>query len=106
MASLQSTSYYMPNRAVVFPSYIPTLSGLAPQRDSFSCYRISSRTMSIQQMGEQTQKFIAAGPQRPELGQSLHVFDPNYPADQGDPRSMEKGAHGWALATCTWKSFH
>jgi HAE1 family hydrophobic/amphiphilic exporter-1 len=35
--------------------------------------------MSVQQLGEQTRKFLAAGRQRPELGNLFTSFDPNYP---------------------------
>ena len=35
--------------------------------------------MTIDELGEQTRRFIAAGRQRPELGNLFSSFDPNYP---------------------------
>ena len=35
--------------------------------------------MTIDELGDQTRRFIAAGRQRPELGDLFSSFDPNYP---------------------------
>ena len=35
--------------------------------------------MTVEQLGEQTRKFLAAGRKRPELGNLFTSFDPNYP---------------------------
>jgi hydrophobic/amphiphilic exporter-1 (mainly G- bacteria), HAE1 family len=78
MASLQSQFTSIPE-AVVFPFNIPTLSGFGASAGFNFLLQDRSGTMSIQQMGEQTQKFIAAGRQRPELANLFTSFDPNYP---------------------------
>src|SRR5262249_57983956 len=38
-----------------------------------------SGSMSVQELGQQSRKFLAAGRQRPELGTVFTSFDPNYP---------------------------
>ncbi len=78
MGSLQSQFTSIPE-AVVFPFNIPTLSGFGASAGFNFLLQDRSGTMSIQQMGEQTQKFIAAGRQRPELANLFTSFDPNYP---------------------------
>ncbi len=78
MASLQSQFTSIPE-AVVFPFNIPTLSGFGASAGFNFLLQDRSGTMTIQQMGEQTQKFIAAGRQRPELANLFTSFDPNYP---------------------------
>ncbi len=78
MASLQSQFTSIPE-AVVFPFNIPTLSGFGASAGFNFLLQDRSGAMTIQQMGEQTQKFIAAGRQRPELANLFTSFDPNYP---------------------------
>src|SRR5262249_14324754 len=65
--------------AVIFPFNIPTLAGFGAASGFNFLIQDRSGTMSVAQMGEQTQKFIAAGRQRPELGNLFSSFDPNYP---------------------------
>ncbi|MGH9882410.1 MAG: efflux RND transporter permease subunit, partial [Pyrinomonadaceae bacterium] len=78
MADLQSHFAGIPE-AVVFPFNIPTLSGFGAASGFNFLIQDRSGTMTVDQLGEQTQKFLAAGRQRPELGTLFTSFDPNYP---------------------------
>ena len=78
MAALQSKFTAIPE-AVVFPFNIPTLAGFGASAGFNFLLQDRSGTMSVQQLGEQTRKFIAAGRQRPELANLNTSFDPNYP---------------------------
>jgi HAE1 family hydrophobic/amphiphilic exporter-1 len=78
MAALQSKFVAIPE-AVVFPFNIPTLAGFGASAGFNFLLQDRTGAMTIQQMGEQTQKFIAAGRQRPELANLFTSFDPNYP---------------------------
>jgi multidrug efflux pump len=64
---------------VIFPFNIPTLAGFGAASGFNFLIQDRSGNMTVQQLGEQTQKFIAAGRQRPELGNLFTSFDPNYP---------------------------
>lgn len=78
MAGLQAKFTSIPE-AIVFPFNIPTLSGFGAASGFNFLLQDRSGAMSIQQLGEETRKFIAAGRQRPELGNLTTSFDPNYP---------------------------
>ena len=65
--------------AVIFPFNIPTLSGFGAASGFNFLLQDRSGSMTIAQLGEQTQKFLAAARQRPELGTVFTSFDPNYP---------------------------
>jgi len=78
MASLQKQFANIPE-AVIFPFNIPTLSGFGAASGFNFLIQDRSGTMTVDQLGEQARKFIAAGRQRPELGTLFTSFDPNYP---------------------------
>src|SRR5499427_3129415 len=65
--------------AVIFPFNIPTLAGFGAA-SGFN-FLIQDRTglMTVQQLGDESRKFITAAKQRPELGNVFTSFDPNYP---------------------------
>src|SRR5438034_5221267 len=65
--------------AVVFPFNIPTLSGFGAYSGFNFLIQDRSGSMTIDQLGEQSRKFITAARQRPELGNVFTSFDPNYP---------------------------
>jgi HAE1 family hydrophobic/amphiphilic exporter-1 len=78
MAKLQAQFATIPE-AIVFPFNIPTLSGFGAASGFNFLIQDRSGSMSVQEMGEQTQKFLAVARQRPELGNVFTSFDPNYP---------------------------
>jgi HAE1 family hydrophobic/amphiphilic exporter-1 len=65
--------------AVVFPFNIPTLSGFGAAAGFNFLIQDRSGSMTVDQLGEQASKFLAAARQRPELGNVFTSFDPNYP---------------------------
>src|SRR5262252_7433536 len=65
--------------AVVFPFNIPTLSGFGAASGFNFLIQDRSGSMTVDQLGEQARKFLAAARQRPELGNVFTSFDPNYP---------------------------
>jgi HAE1 family hydrophobic/amphiphilic exporter-1 len=78
MAELQRKFAAIPE-AVIFPFNIPTLSGFGAASGFNFLIQDRSGLMTVQQLGDETRKFIAAGRQRPELGNLFTSFDPNYP---------------------------
>ncbi len=64
---------------IVFPFNIPTLAGFGASSGFNFLIQDRTGTMSVQELGQETQKFLAAGRQRPELGNLFTSFDPNYP---------------------------
>ncbi len=78
MAGLQKQFAAIPE-AVIFPFNIPTLSGFGAASGFNFLIQDRTGSMTIDQLGEQATKFIAAGRQRPELGTLFTSFDPNYP---------------------------
>jgi HAE1 family hydrophobic/amphiphilic exporter-1 len=78
MAELQKKFATIPE-AVVFPFNIPTLSGFGAASGFNFLIQDRSGSMTVDQLGEQSRKFIAAARQRPELGNVFTSFDPNYP---------------------------
>src|SRR6266850_308907 len=78
MAGLQRQFAGIPE-AVVFPFNIPTLSGFGAASGFNFLIQDRSGSMTVDQLGELTRKFLAAGRQRPELGTLFTSFDPSYP---------------------------
>jgi HAE1 family hydrophobic/amphiphilic exporter-1 len=78
MAKLQGEFASIP-QAVIFPFNIPTLSGFGAASGFNFLIQDRSGLMTVEQLGEETRKFIAAGQQRPELANLFTSFDPNYP---------------------------
>jgi HAE1 family hydrophobic/amphiphilic exporter-1 len=65
--------------AVIFPFNIPTLSGFGAASGFNFFLQDRSGSLTIEQLGEQSQKFLTAARQRPELGTVFTSFDPTYP---------------------------
>jgi hydrophobic/amphiphilic exporter-1 (mainly G- bacteria), HAE1 family len=78
MAELQRKFAGIPE-GVVFPFNIPTLAGFGAASGFNFLLQDRSGSMTIDQLGEQTRKFLGAARQRPELGSVFTSFDPNYP---------------------------
>jgi HAE1 family hydrophobic/amphiphilic exporter-1 len=78
MAGLQPQFAAIPE-AIIFSFNIPTLSGFGAASGFNFLLQDRSGSMTVEQLGEQTRKFLAAGRQRPELGNLFTSFDPNYP---------------------------
>jgi HAE1 family hydrophobic/amphiphilic exporter-1 len=78
MAELQKEFAGIPE-AVIFPFNIPTLSGFGAASGFNFLIQDRTGSMTIDQLGDNARKFIAAARQRPELGNVFTSFDPNYP---------------------------
>ena len=78
MGKLQKQFAEIPE-GIVFPFNIPTLSGFGAASGFNFLIQDRSGSMSVQQLGEETTKFLAAARERPELGNVFTSFDPNYP---------------------------
>ena len=78
MATLQRQFAAIPE-AIIFPFNIPTLAGFGASSGFNFLIQDRSGSMSVRELGEQARKFMAAGRQRPELGNLFTSFDPNYP---------------------------
>jgi HAE1 family hydrophobic/amphiphilic exporter-1 len=65
--------------AIIFPFNIPTLAGFGAASGFNFLLQDRSGSMTVQELGAQTRKFLAAGRQRPELANLFTSFDPNYP---------------------------
>jgi HAE1 family hydrophobic/amphiphilic exporter-1 len=78
MAGLQKQFAAIPE-GVVFPFNIPTLSGFGAASGFNFLIQDRSGTLTVEQLGDQARSFIAAGRQRPELGNLFTSFDPGYP---------------------------
>ena len=78
MAQLQREFAAIPE-AIIFPFNIPTLAGFGASSGFNFLIQDRSGSLSVQEMGQLTQKFLAAGRQRPELGNLFTSFDPKYP---------------------------
>ena len=78
MAQLQRQFATIPE-AIIFPFNIPTLSGFGAASGFNFLIQDRSGSMTVDQLGEESRKFIAAARQRPELGNVFTSFDPNYP---------------------------
>jgi hydrophobic/amphiphilic exporter-1 (mainly G- bacteria), HAE1 family len=78
MGGLQKQFTNIPE-GIVFPFNIPTLAGFGAAAGFNFLVQDRTGTMTIEELGEHTSKFIATGRQRPELGTLFTSFDPNYP---------------------------
>jgi HAE1 family hydrophobic/amphiphilic exporter-1 len=78
MAVLQRQFATIPE-AVIFPFNVPTLAGFGAASGFNFLIQDRSGSMSVQELGTQAQKFLAAGRQRPELANVFTSFDPRYP---------------------------
>ena len=78
MAELQRHFAEIPE-AVIFPFNIPTLSGFGAASGFNFLIQDRSGSMTVDQLGELSRKFITAARDRPELGNVFTSFDPNYP---------------------------
>ncbi|HEY5838780.1 MAG TPA: multidrug efflux RND transporter permease subunit [Pyrinomonadaceae bacterium] len=78
MAELQKEFAGIP-QAIVFPFNIPTLSGFGAASGFNFLIQDRSGSMTVQQLGENSTKFLTAARQRPEIGNIFTSFDPNYP---------------------------
>ena len=67
MAGLQRQFAAIPE-AIIFPFNLPTLAGFGAASGFNFLLQDRSGSMTIEQLGEQTRKFLAAARQRPELG--------------------------------------
>jgi hydrophobe/amphiphile efflux-1 (HAE1) family protein len=65
--------------AIIFPFNIPTLSGFGAAAGFNFLIQDRSGSMTVNQLGDQADKFLAAARQRPELGNVFTSFNPNYP---------------------------
>jgi HAE1 family hydrophobic/amphiphilic exporter-1 len=78
MAGLQKQFADIPE-GIVFPFNIPTLAGFGAAAGFNFLIQDRTGSLTVEQLGEETRKFVAAGRQRPELGTLFTSFDPNYP---------------------------
>src|SRR5438094_790887 len=78
MAGLQQQFTTIPE-AIVFPFNIPTISGFGASAGFKFLLQDRSGTLSVEQLGADARKYLAAARQRPELGNQFTSFDPNYP---------------------------
>src|SRR5512139_1721224 len=78
MAKLQRQVATIPE-AIIFPFNVPTLAGFGAASGFNFLIQDRSGSLTVEQLGEQTRKFLAAGRQRPELANLFTSFDPNYP---------------------------
>jgi HAE1 family hydrophobic/amphiphilic exporter-1 len=65
--------------AIIFPFNVPTLAGFGAAAGFNFLLQDRTGSLTIEQLGAQAQKFLAAARQRPELGSVFTSFDPNYP---------------------------
>ena len=79
MAQPAAASFAQIPEAIIFPFNIPTISGFGASAGFNFLLQDRSGTLSVEQLGAQTRKFLAAARQRPELGNLFTSFDPNYP---------------------------
>ncbi len=65
--------------AIIFPFNIPTLAGFGASSGFNFLLQDRTGSMSVEELGDHTRKFLAAGRQRPELANLFTSFDPDYP---------------------------
>ena len=65
--------------AIIFPFNIPTISGFGAAAGFKFLLQDRSGTLSVEQLGAETQKFLTEARKRPELASLFTSFDPNYP---------------------------
>jgi HAE1 family hydrophobic/amphiphilic exporter-1 len=78
MAGLQPQFAKIPE-AIIFPFNIPTISGFGASAGFKVLLQDRSGTLSVEQLGAETRKFLAEARKRPELANLFTSFDPNYP---------------------------
>jgi len=78
LATLQQQFATIPE-AIVFGFNIPTISGFGASAGFKFLLQDRSGTLSVEELGAQTNKFITAARQRPELATLFTSFNPNYP---------------------------
>jgi hydrophobic/amphiphilic exporter-1 (mainly G- bacteria), HAE1 family len=78
MATLQAQLSRIPE-AVAFPFNLPTISGFGAASGFNFMLQDRSGTLTVQQLGEQAQRFMEAARKRPELANLFTSFNPNYP---------------------------
>jgi HAE1 family hydrophobic/amphiphilic exporter-1 len=78
MATLQSQLSRIPD-AVAFPFNLPTISGFGAASGFNFMLQDRSGTLTVQQLGDQAQRFMEAARKRPELANLFTSFNPNYP---------------------------
>ncbi len=78
MAGLQRQFAAIPE-AIIFPFNIPTMSGFGASAGFNFLLQDRSGSLTVDQLGAEARKFIAAARKRPELGDLFTAFDPNYP---------------------------
>ncbi len=78
MARLRPQFAQIPE-AIIFPFNIPTISGFGASAGFKMLLQDRSGTLSVEELGAQTRKFLAAARERPELANLFTSFDPNYP---------------------------
>jgi HAE1 family hydrophobic/amphiphilic exporter-1 len=78
MANVQRELASIPE-AIAFPFNIPTISGFGASAGFNFLLQDRTGTLSVDQLGEESRKFLTAARQRPELGNLFTSFDPTYP---------------------------
>lgn len=78
MGKLQGQFVKIPE-AVIFPFNIPTISGFGASAGFNFLLQDRSGSMSVQELGQQAQKFLLEARKRPELANLFTSFDPRYP---------------------------
>jgi hydrophobic/amphiphilic exporter-1 (mainly G- bacteria), HAE1 family len=78
MASLRPKFAEIPE-AIIFPFNVPTISGFGASAGFKMLLQDRSGTLSVDELGAETRKFLAAARERPELANVFTSFDPNYP---------------------------
>jgi hydrophobic/amphiphilic exporter-1 (mainly G- bacteria), HAE1 family len=78
MARLRPQFAQIPE-AIIFPFNIPTISGFGASSGFKMLLQDRSGTLSVDELGAETRKFMAAARERPELANLFTSFDPNYP---------------------------
>jgi hydrophobe/amphiphile efflux-1 (HAE1) family protein len=78
MASLRPKFAEIPE-AIIFPFNIPTISGFGASAGFKMLLQDRSGTLTVDQLGAESRKFLAAARERPELANLFTSFDPSYP---------------------------
>ncbi|HEU5188581.1 MAG TPA: multidrug efflux RND transporter permease subunit [Methylomirabilota bacterium] len=78
MASLRPKFAEIPE-AIIFPFNIPTISGFGASAGFKMLLQDRSGTLTVEDLGAESRKFLAAARERPELANIFTSFDPNYP---------------------------
>ncbi len=78
MASLRPKFAEIPE-AIIFPFNIPTISGFGASAGFKMLLQDRSGTLTVDDLGAESRKFLAAARERPELANVFTSFDPNYP---------------------------